>query len=75
MASTMTVTVIGNSGEIVLPGEILARLNLHQGDQVLLVEEAQGFRVLPYDADFAVQLEAAHEVMTENHEVLRKLAE
>ena len=42
---------------------------------MILIEGPQGIRLVPFDAEFAVQMEAARQIMQENREVLKKLAE
>jgi len=74
MATATKVIAIGNSG-IILPKETLARLNVQKGDLLCITEGAQRGRIAPFDQDFATQMEAAREVMRENRDVLRRLAE
>jgi hypothetical protein len=40
-----------------------------------VAEGPQGIRLIPFDPDFATQMEAAREVMLENRDVLQQLAE
>jgi putative addiction module antidote len=75
MATTAKVVAIGNSAGVVLPKETLARLNLKKGDTLYITESPEGIRLAPYDEEFARQMEAAREVMRENRDVLRRLAE
>jgi len=75
MASTAKVISIGNSAGIVLPKEVLARLNVKKGDTLYLTEGPQGIRLVPFDEEFARQMEAAREIMRENRDVLQRLAE
>lgn len=75
MASAVKVIAIGNSQGVILPKETLARFNLQKGDTLYVTETPQGIRLVPYDEEFASQMEAAREVMRENKDVLRKLAE
>ncbi len=75
MATTAKIIAIGNSCGIILPKEILARLKVEKGDTVCLTEGPQGIRLVPFDQDFATQMEAAREVMRENRDVLQRLAE
>lgn len=75
MATTTKVIAIGNSAGIILPKETLARLNVKKGDTLYITEGAQGVRLVPFDQDFAKQVEAAREVMRENRDVLQRLAE
>jgi putative addiction module antidote len=75
MATTVKVTTVGNSVGIVLPKEIRARLNVKKGDMLYLTETPDGVQLTPYDEKFLRVMEAASEVMRENRDVLRKLAE
>ena len=75
MATTTKIIAIGNSAGIILPKEILARLKVEKGDTLFITEGSQGIRLLPFDQDFATQMEAAREVMRENRDVLQRLAE
>jgi putative addiction module antidote len=75
MPTTAKIIAIGNSAGIILPKETLARLNVEKGDTLFITEGAQGIRLVPYDQEFATQMEAAREVMRENRDVLQRLAE
>ena len=68
------VTTVGNSSGIVLPKEVLKKLRVHRGDTIYLVETPEGFRITPYDEEFARQMEAAESIMHEDRDVLRALA-
>jgi len=52
----------------------LGRHHSAQGDAGA-AQCSQGIRLLPFDAEFAAQMEAAREVMRENRDVLQSLAE
>jgi putative addiction module antidote len=66
---------IGNSTGLILPKELLADLNLTQGDWVHVSRTAdRGLRVSPYDPDHAEALEAAREVMREYRDTFKALA-
>lgn len=73
--ATVKIISVGNSAGIILPKEILARMNVEKGDTLYIVEGPQGIRLIPYDQEFATQMEAAREVMRENRDVLQRLAE
>jgi putative addiction module antidote len=75
MGAPIKIIPIGNSNGIILPKETLARLNLQRGDTLYLTEGPQGIRLVPFDEQFAAQMEAAREVMRENRDVLQRLAE
>ena len=75
MATALKIIGIGNSGGIVLPKETMARHNLQKGDTLFLTDGPGGIRLVQYDEEFATQIEAARQVMRENKDVLRRLAE
>ena len=75
MATTAKIIAIGNSAGIILPKEILARLKVEKGDTLYITEGSQDIRLMPFDQEFATQMEAAREVMRENRDVLQRLAE
>jgi putative addiction module antidote len=75
MATAVKITTIGNSVGIVLPKEVLAKLNVEKGDSLYLIDTPEGIQLTPYDQDFANEMEAARRVMRKHRDVLRKLAE
>jgi putative addiction module antidote len=75
MATVVKVTTIGNSVGIVLPKEVLNRLHVEKGDVLYITDAPDGVRLSPYNDAFARKLEALEQVMRENRDVLKKLAE
>lgn len=73
--TTLRITQVGDSTGVVLPREMLERLRVGEGDLLHVVETVAGFELTPYDPEYAEQIEIAEQVMREDHEVLRKLAE
>jgi len=71
----LKITTFGNSAGIVLPREILDRLHVEKGDSLYAVETPNGIELTPYNPEFVKQMEAAEQVMREDRDVLRKLAE
>jgi len=69
------VTTIGNSTGVVLPKEILQHLRIEKGDRLCVLETPRGIELVPYDPDFVAQMETAEQVMREDRDVLKKLAE
>lgn len=65
---------VGNSVGTVLPKEVLSRLNVGQGDTLYLTEAPDGYRLTPYEPEFAEQMEAARQIMKKRRNLLRELA-
>jgi putative addiction module antidote len=66
---------IGNSTGVILPKDVLARMNVEQGDEIYLSETSDGRISLDrYDADFARKMEMAEQIMREDRDILRVLA-
>ena len=66
---------IGNSDGLILPRELMQRLDLKRGQQLHVVELAGGgFQVLPYDPDFEEAMKLADGVMDEYRDTLATLA-
>jgi putative addiction module antidote len=70
-----TIRKIGNSEGVILPKELLERLNVKAGDQLEIVEMAKGIALEPVDDSFERQMEAARTVMDKYKVALQKLAE
>jgi len=66
---------IGNSDGLILPRELMQRLDLKRGQQLHITELAGGgFQALPYDPDFEKTMEIADEIMDEYRDTLAALA-
>ncbi|MET3790794.1 AbrB/MazE/SpoVT family DNA-binding domain-containing protein [Aquamicrobium terrae] len=70
-----TIRKIGNSEGVILPKELLERLNIKAGDQLSIVETDKGFTLEPVDDSFERQMEAARRIMDKYKVALQKLAE
>ncbi len=73
--TTLKVTTVGNSAGVVLPRDILERLRIQKGDTLYVLETPNGIQLTPYDPEFSKQLDAAEQVMREDRDALKKLAE
>ena len=73
--NSLKVTTVGNSTGVVLPKEILQRLRVERGDTLYVLETPNGIELTPYDPQFAAQMDVAEQVMREDRDVLKKLAE
>lgn len=72
--ATLKLRAIGNSVGLVLPKELLAKLDLAEGDTVHVVESPDGLRLTRSDPDLERQMEVARDVMRRRRAVLRELA-
>jgi putative addiction module antidote len=66
---------VGNSDGLILPKELMQRLDLKRGQQLHVIELAGGgFQLLPYDPDFERTMDVADEIMDEYRDMLATLA-
>jgi len=72
---TVKITAIGNSAGIILPKEVLEKLRVTKGDTLTISETPDGIQLNPYDEDFATAMQLAEDIMREDRDVLRKLAQ
>ncbi len=74
MNATLKITKIGNSAGVILPREVLTRLQVVPGDTISLIESSDGFELRQRPDDFAEQMNVAREVMERRKRALRELA-
>ncbi len=65
---------IGNSVGVILPKDVLAELNVGEGEVIHLHKSAAGFSLHASQPDFDRKVEAARYVMRKRFEALRELA-
>jgi putative addiction module antidote len=66
---------IGNSTGVILPKELLARLQLKQGDVLFVTELPEGgLKLVPRDPTFEKGMEVARKAMRTYRNALRELA-
>ena len=71
----LQVRKIGNSIGLILPKEMVARLNLKEGDKLFPVEQPGGGVMLtPFDPDFEKAMTVARRGMKRYHNALAELA-
>ncbi|MDQ3131361.1 MAG: AbrB/MazE/SpoVT family DNA-binding domain-containing protein [Acidobacteriota bacterium] len=75
MTSKLKITAIGNSTGIILPRDILEKLRVSKGDTLFAVETGKGIELTAYNPEVAEQMKLAEQVMREDRDALRKLAE
>ena len=66
---------IGNSDGVIIPKEVLERLNIRTGASLELKETKDGLTLTPVDDSFERQMEAARRVMDKYKVAQQKLAE
>jgi len=75
MTRKLKLTAIGNSTGVVLPKELLEKLRVQRGDELMVLETPEGITLTAFDPEFARQMEVAERIMREDRDLLRKLAE
>jgi putative addiction module antidote len=71
---TLTVRKVGNSLGATFPKEVVATLDVHEGDRLFLVRVPDGYMLTPFDPEFEEQMAIAREIMHEDRDILRELA-
>jgi putative addiction module antidote len=72
----LKVRKFGNSLGVVLPKDVIQRLQAGDGDHLFLVEEPEGtYRLTPYDPLFEKKMKKAQGIMKRYRNTLRALAE
>lgn len=66
---------IGNSLGAIIPADVLARLRVGEGDELHVIEDADGIRLTPYDPEFDAAMSAFAEGRRRYRNSLKKLAE
>ena len=71
----LKLTKIGTSTGVVIPKEVLARMNVSKGDTLYAVETPDGgYRLIPFDPAFATKMEKADDIMRRYRNTLHVLA-
>ncbi len=65
---------IGNSTGLILPKELLARLGLKQGDEVIITEAPDGFKLTRDNSEFGRAMSIVDDIMDEYRDTLQELA-
>ncbi len=65
---------IGNSLGATLPQEVLAKLNVTEGDSVFVTETSEGLQITPYDPEFEASMRAFAKTRKKYRNALRELA-
>lgn len=73
--AALQIRKIGNSVGLILPKDLLARLQLKEGDKLYVVGQADGgLKLTPFDPKHAETMRIAREVMSEYRDTFQALA-
>jgi putative addiction module antidote len=75
MNKTLKITKIGNSAGIILPKDVLSKLQAEVGDELFLTEGSDGLQLSTVDPEFVRQMQVAREIMRKDRDILRVLAQ
>ncbi len=70
----LTVRKVGNSLGVTLPAQAARVLHVREGDKLFLTEAPGGFRLTPYDPNFAETMNIAEGFLSRYKNALRDLA-
>ena len=65
---------VGNSAGVTLPKELLSRLNVAEGDELIVTEDKDGYRITPYDPQFERAMKAFERTRRKYRNAFRELA-
>jgi putative addiction module antidote len=65
---------IGNSTGVILPKEVLSRLDVRLGDELTITQTPAGVTLSSSDEEFDAQMASARKVMKKYRNALRELA-
>src|SRR5258708_40069843 len=71
----LKVRKVGNSLGVVLPKEVINRLNTKEGEALFLIEASDGsYRLSPYDPEFEKKMAKADDIISRYRNTLHELA-
>lgn len=65
---------VGNSVALIVPKHMRQKMGVKEGDSVYATETPDGYRISPYDPEFARQMELARKVQAKHRDALHELA-
>ncbi|MDP2262044.1 MAG: AbrB/MazE/SpoVT family DNA-binding domain-containing protein [Hydrogenophaga sp.] len=71
---TLKLTQIGNSVGVILPKDVLTKLQLERGDEIFLTDSPDGMRLTVHNPAFEAQMREARDIMKSRRAVLHELA-
>ena len=72
--AVLKLTALGTSTGVVIPKEMLERLKVGEGDELLAVETPNGYFLTHHDPDLDEELRLGREFMRKYHETFKALA-
>jgi putative addiction module antidote len=73
---TLTLRKFGNSLGVILPKEVINRLQTAEGQSLFLVDAPDGsYRLTPYDPSFETKMNKAEDIIGRYRNTLKALAE
>ncbi|HEX3154738.1 MAG TPA: AbrB/MazE/SpoVT family DNA-binding domain-containing protein [Candidatus Angelobacter sp.] len=72
--AVLKLTSLGTSTGVVIPKDMLERLQVGEGDELFAMETPQGYLITAHNPEVERQLKVAQRVMGEYEETLRLLA-
>lgn len=71
---TLKLRSVGTSTGLILPKDLLAQLNLSEGDEVIATPTRDGLMLSKYDAEVAEEVELGRAMMKRYKNTFRELA-
>ena len=65
---------VGNSVALIVPKHMRQKMGVKEGDSVYATETPDGYRISPYDPEFARQMGLARKVQAKHRDALHELA-
>ena len=72
--AVLKLTSVGNSTGVVIPKEMLERLKVAEGDELVAIETPVGYLLTTYDPDVEEELKLGREFMSKYRETFQALA-
>jgi putative addiction module antidote len=74
LVTKLKIRAIGSSSGVILPKDLLDRLNLGEGDELFAIEVGGQLRLSPYDPNFEKVMDAARDIIKRYRNDLRAMA-
>ena len=72
--AVLKLTSVGNSTGVVIPKEMLERLKVDEGDELVAIETPVGYLLTTHDPDVEEELKLGREFMSKYRETFKALA-